>query len=98
MRESGVRFYASGRPIREEKLREELVEIRRQGFAVSNAERAAGTCSVAAPVFDGGGRVVGSVSVGGPELRFDLEIAARHGPLVREAAEKISLQMGNRPL
>ncbi len=93
LRESGVTFYSSGRPIREEKLRDELVEIRRQGFAVSNAERTAGTCSAAAPVFGGGG-VIGSVSVGGPELRFDLDLATRSGPMVREAAENISLQMG----
>jgi DNA-binding IclR family transcriptional regulator len=72
LRESVVCFYASGRPISAEKLRDELVEIRRQGLPSA-------TCSV-----------------GTPELRFDLALAAKHGPLVREVAEKISLRMGNR--
>jgi len=94
---SGPPSFASGRRIDEEDLRQELSEVRSKGFAVSRAERVAGTISVAAPIFDQEGRVVGAVSVGAPELRLSLDTARGYGPLVRETAEKISSRLGRQP-
>jgi DNA-binding IclR family transcriptional regulator len=54
-----------------ESLREELAQVRRQGFATSRNERLQGALSVAAPVFDFYGDVVASLSIAGPTSRLD---------------------------
>lgn len=96
LKRSGPHSFASGRRINERKLRQELSEVRKQGFAVSSGERVAGTISVAAPIFDQEDRVVGAISVGAPELRLSLDTAIGFGPLVREMAEGISLRLGKK--
>lgn len=44
-------------------LADELVEVRRQGYAYSESEVTPGTCSLAAPVRNGAGEVVASINV-----------------------------------
>jgi DNA-binding IclR family transcriptional regulator len=92
-----IRVLASGQLIDVEKLRQELVEIRDRGFSISKGERIAWVNSVAAPIFDSSHRVVGAISIGGPEPRFGLELAIRYGPSVRESANNISIQIGGLP-
>lgn len=89
--------FASGQFIKVKKLGRELVEIRDKGFSISRGERIAGVNAVAAPIFDRNHQVVGAISIGGPEARFRLELAIRYGPLVREFANNISLQLGDYP-
>ena len=76
-------------------LRVDLADVRSRGFATSAGERQAGATSVAAPVFDHGGRPVASISVCGPAERLaaDAEVAA--GLLV-EATTRVSVLMGHR--
>jgi IclR family transcriptional regulator, acetate operon repressor len=71
-------------------LREDLEQIRRNGFAISRGERQQGAGSVAAPIFDGLGAVVGALSVCGPGSRLSTALLQRYGPLVRTAAREIS--------
>lgn len=92
---SGVRTLASGQILDIGRLRVELEEIRKRGFAVTVGERVPSFCGVSAPVFDSEHRVVGVVSVGGPLPRFGFEEAMRLGPTVSEAARKISLHLGS---
>ncbi len=47
-----------------------LAEVRRRGWAQSNAEREAGVASVAAPIRDARGAVVAAISVSGPADRI----------------------------
>ena len=91
----GSRFFASGKPIGAGKLRHELIEVRKQGYAWSSSERLAGTNAVAAPIFDRYHRVVGAISLGGPESRFGRDTARKYGPMVRETADNISFQLGH---
>jgi len=77
-----------------EQLRTELQQVRERGYAASLGERQAGAASVAAPVRDHLGDVIGCISVSGPTGRFRAQAAARLGPLVREAAAAVSLQLG----
>lgn len=72
----------------------ELMHVREQGFAVSSGERQPGAGAIAAPVFNLSHRVIGAISVCGPQQRFDAERVANLTPLVLEAAEKISAGMG----
>lgn len=76
------------------RLRSEFQRVRRDGYAYSRSERLSGAASVAAPVHDYRGVVVGSISVSGPAQRFDGERIAVYGPMVRDVASKISRALG----
>lgn len=52
------------------RLRAELVKIRASGYAVSHGEWVDGISSVAVPLFDPVGTVIGSINVSGPTFRF----------------------------
>jgi len=90
---SGIRVLASGQNLDIDGLRKELVEIRKQGFAVSVGERVIGASAVAGPIFGPDNRVAGAISVGGPLHRFGIDRASECGPLVSQVTEKISLQL-----
>jgi IclR family acetate operon transcriptional repressor len=92
--QSGVPVLASGQVLNMNDLREELAEIRRQGFAVSFGERVQGTAAVAAPIFGHDNRVAGAISVGGPQNRFSVEISKHYGAMVSKAAKDINLRLG----
>lgn len=47
-----------------------LAEVRRRGYAHSNAEREPGVASISAPVRDGAGEVIAAISVSGPLERL----------------------------
>lgn len=57
--------------IDEEKLYEELEEVREKGFAFNRGETIPGLIGVGAPIFDPNGDVVGAVSIIGPSSRMD---------------------------
>lgn len=75
-------------------LRNELEQVRRQGYAVSHGERQLGAASVAAPVFNIEAEAIGSLSVCGPVSRFDEKATDRYAPMVRKAAEEVSRALG----
>ncbi len=79
--------------IERSRLREQLADLARQGYASSVEEREPGSAAVAAPVFDGSGEVVAALAVSGPSGRFDSEIIARYGQAVIEAAQRISRRL-----
>ena len=73
----------------------ELAQIRDRGFAVSKSELMQGAVAVSAPLFNGLGGVIGSVSVFGPSVRLsDARISTFARLLIREARE-ISQVLGN---
>lgn len=67
-----------------------LAGVRRQGFAHSIAEREPGVASVSAPVRGATGSVIAAVSVSGPVERLGRDDAARLGPEVVAAADRLS--------
>lgn len=78
-----------------ERLREELENIRRLGYATSCGEAVPGVASVAAPVRDYTGRVVASISVGGPSVRFPPERMPALIESTLRAAGRISTRLGH---
>lgn len=78
-----------------DELHSDLDRVRRQGFATSAGERQAGATSVAAPVFDHGGRPVASISICGPAERLAPSLAEAAELLV-EATARVSARMGHR--
>lgn len=77
-----------------EMLRDDLVRIRTQGYAVSDEDVDAGAKGVGAPVFDLTGKVVGAISVGGPSYRVDDGRLRTFSTLIVQSAHAISRQLG----
>jgi IclR family acetate operon transcriptional repressor len=75
-------------------LREELIQIRDEGVARSFGERLPGAASIAAPILDNRGEVVGSIAVAGPSGRWTASTMATIEPLLREGTRHISSELG----
>lgn len=80
-----------------DELRRQLAETQRSGFALSDQQRTPGVISVAAPIFDRSGRVVGAVNLSGPVQRVSRLQAEQFAPLVTSAAQQISRDLGYEP-
>lgn len=70
-----------------DRLRRELAEVRRQGYAVTREEMTLGSCSVAAPVRDGRQRVIAAISL---VARSGTADPRRLAPTVLTAARALS--------
>ena len=77
-----------------ERLRTQLAEVRRRGWADSRAERTPGIRAVAAPVFDHRGAVTGARGLSVPEVRMDDARAEELGRRAAAAAWSVSESMG----
>lgn len=77
-----------------ETLAAQLAETRVRGFAMSMSERTPGIRTVAAPIFDFGARVIGCLSVSGPEMRMPLDRMEQLGVEVVSAAWSVSELLG----
>ncbi|MGP4014848.1 IclR family transcriptional regulator [Saccharopolyspora sp. 5N708] len=80
-----------------ETLAAQLAETRVRGFAMSMSERTPGIRTVAAPIFDFSARVVGCLSISGPEMRMPLNRMEQLGPEVSAAAWSVSELLGATP-
>lgn len=73
-----------------DKMRLELNEIRKNGYAVDNEEYESGISCVAVPVFDKSGNIISAISLTGPVFRIkklDFDVVAAS---LKEAADNIS--------
>jgi IclR family acetate operon transcriptional repressor len=86
--------FGSPRPFNAEELRAELVAIRKQGYALSDGERASDISAIAAPILDVHGQSVGSLVLAAPTIRLGASERERFVPLVREAARRSSCDLG----
>lgn len=80
-----------------ERLRTQLAEIRRQGYAVAVGELEPGFVAIAAPIYDRERQVAAAISVGGSSLRMSPERRPELAVLVQMAARQISRQLGYWP-
>lgn len=76
------------------KLLAALEEIRKQGFALDDQERALGLRCVAAPFFDNEGAVQGAISISGPSIYLSRERLLELSEPVKAAAGSISRAFG----
>lgn len=70
-----------------------LGEYRVNGVAVTIGEKDYDIGCAASPIFDATGKVIGCISISGPSSRF-AEDADKYSHLVKDAAKKISNQLG----
>ncbi len=78
-----------------ERLREEVMRIRAQGYALDLQEHEEGVRCAAAPVFRLDGRVAGSISVAAPAFRKSESEIEELAPAVVEAAQQVSMNLGS---
>lgn len=72
----------------------DLEATRRRGWSIDDEERFPGMRCVAAPIVNEFGEPVGGVSVSGPTIRMTPERAEILGPIVSEAAARITAAIG----
>ncbi len=77
------------------RLREELKQIRANGYATSFGERDSSAGSVAAPIFGRDDRLLGVISISGPAERFRSEADSAAQSLLA-ATRSVSMRMGHR--
>lgn len=75
----------------------ELEKIRTHGFATNVEELESGFAAVGAPIFNHDAQVIAAISVGGPRARFTDKVIKQLAPRVKQAAARISQQLGYRP-
>lgn len=76
-----------------DRLKEELELIAKRGYAQSNGEREPGAVSIAAPVLDHHGEVIGVISICGPGVRFRNTWKDAVDPLL-DATKDLSRRLG----
>lgn len=74
----------------------ELAQVRARGFAEAVGERDPDLVAVAVPVFDRGGSLTAILGVQGPVGRFTAARRKELLPILREAGEKLTRDMGGR--
>jgi IclR family acetate operon transcriptional repressor len=74
----------------------DLAAVRARGFAVDDEERNLGMRCVAAAIFDEHGEAVAGLSISGPTVRVTRESVQRLGPLVRDAAARVTHAIAGR--
>ena len=96
-----ARFMQFARPQRtpktitdEDELRARIRRVEKQGYATEDEECDEGTRCIAAPVYDGDGRIVAALGVAGPRVRIRKSQFARIAPTVIEAALQVSERLG----
>ncbi|MGA8867534.1 MAG: IclR family transcriptional regulator C-terminal domain-containing protein [Candidatus Sulfotelmatobacter sp.] len=79
-------------------LRRILDEVREQGWAILDQEVEVGVRSVAAPIRDYSGRTTAAINISTHASRVTMkELRARYLPIVLQAAERISNELGAPP-
>ena len=81
-----------------QKMKEELIICKEQGFAVEDGEHRIGLRAVAAPIFDVSGKPAWAISVIGMFRRISDDSFAAARQAVVNAAAAISADLGYRPL
>lgn len=75
-------------------LRDDLMKVRKNGFAVDNEERNLGMRCIAAPVFDVNREAIAGISVSGPTSRVSPDEMERLSEQVCRAAQDLTIAIG----
>jgi IclR family transcriptional regulator, acetate operon repressor len=75
-------------------LRRELLQIRKQGFAIADETLELGFIAIGSAVKNHDREVVAAISVGGPRIRFTTKRIPQIAFQVRETADRISAALG----
>ncbi len=96
IKEKGLAVYTPNTISELEVLQEQLERIREEGLGYCFEEYLPGINGVAAPIYNHLGQVVAAVSVSGSSMVLTKDVLYNYGGAVKEAAKKISENMGCR--
>ncbi|GAB3569110.1 hypothetical protein GCM10027405_31760 [Arthrobacter alkaliphilus] len=82
--------------ISREALREEIHQVRWQGYAVTDEENDIGTRAVAVPVLDEARRAVAAISCTAPTVRMSVEELTAQLPVMQVAAGELAARLPRR--
>jgi DNA-binding IclR family transcriptional regulator len=94
LKETGLAARTPRTIIQRDKLENQLLDVSRNGYAVVREEFEIGLNSMAVPVYNHVGSVIGSVSISGPAFRFDPEQTPGLLEALKQAGLQISANMG----
>jgi len=77
------------------KLKEELMHIRKRGYAVDKEELSAGLRCVGAPVFDHSGHARYAISISGPSIRFGSKRIQEMQKALKKNCQSLSEKLGS---
>jgi IclR family transcriptional regulator, KDG regulon repressor len=77
-------------------LRDQLLEIRGNGFAFDLEENEMGITCIAAPIFDHTGKVIAAASISGPTIRMTTERLGELQGHITDICKRISVRLGYR--
>jgi DNA-binding IclR family transcriptional regulator len=93
--ETGLAAPGSGRKLPSFKvLQQELRAVRDRGYALSYGEKIVGAVGMGSPIYKMDNRVIGSLCITLPQVRFKPANEKRLGGLVRKQAERLSHALG----
>lgn len=75
-------------------LRQDLLDIKEKGYAFTKGERVIGSFAVSAPILDGEGSLMATITLAGPIQRLSEERESELIKLLTAAAKKISEKFG----
>ncbi len=78
----------------EEELRARIKSVKRKGYAIEDEECDEGTRCIAAPIWNGDGRIVAAVGIAGPRVRIRKNLFPKLAPVVIETGLRISERLG----
>ncbi|HUG56684.1 MAG TPA: IclR family transcriptional regulator [Candidimonas sp.] len=89
--------YTAFSHLKHSELLDDLLTVRRQGYALNRGEWREDVSGLGAPVFDGRGQVVGALGISLPTIRATTERLPELIAPLREAAASTSALLGHRP-
>ena len=75
----------------------ELAKVRERGYAIDDEENSLGARCVAAPVYDGFGKVLAAVGLSGTTGQIDKASVRKTAEMAKQAAREISRQLAHSP-
>jgi len=95
IKEKGLKKFTKNTITNRKKFFEELEKIRERGYAIDNEEIEEGLRCIAAPIFNGEGKVIASVSISGPSSRINEQTYDEYSKYVIKTAKFISEELKN---
>ncbi len=74
---------------------QELVDVRKNGFALDLEENEYGITCIAVPIFDHKGNVIAAVSISGPSIRMNESRLKQLQPRMIKLGNQVSARLGN---
>lgn len=95
IKEKGLKRFTKNTITNKKKFFEELKKVKERGYAIDDEEIEDGLRCIAAPIFNGEGKVIAAVSISGPSSRINETTYDEYSKYVIRTAKLISEELKN---